>query len=358
VATPSLIFMKPQAYTEFQPLEDVVVGRSYNIEFFESLDIPFTQKTKRLMTYLLDETEEDFQNLTDTLESMGVNVRRPSFEDYKQGPGYHHAGGYLMTPRDDQIVIDNKIVMGQFHSLIGKGFLSCLDDYKDSLLPDPVFSNINCASIVRLGEDIIMDSNHKKEIDLQQVKRLKQYFEPLGYNIIYTKTHDFKFKNEISHADAVFAILKPGLILHAKENSHYSENIFKGWDFIKVEMDERSTRNITFRTFRNMREKYQTECAYAFEDKVYNDEVWFNFLDTWFSSLMGYSKETYFDVNCLVVDEENVIVNTYNKKFFKLLEKNKINPILVPFRHRLFWDGGTHCITLDLKRKGSREKYL
>jgi len=107
-----------------------------------------------------------------------------------------------------------------------------------------------------------------------------------------------------------------------------------------------------------MREKYQTECAYAFEDKVYNDEVWFNFLDTWFSSLMGYSKETYFDVNCLVVDEENVIVNTYNKKFFNLLEKNKINPILVPFRHRLFWDGGTHCITLDLKRKGSREKYL
>jgi hypothetical protein len=86
--------------------------------------------------------------------------------------------------------------------------------------------------------------------------------------------------------------------------------------------------------------------------------VWFNFLDTWFSSLMGYSKETYFDVNCLVVDEENVIVNTYNKKFFNLLEKNKINPILVPFRHRLFWDGGTHCITLDLKRKGSREKYL
>src|SRR5210317_321732 len=100
VATPSLIFMKPQAYTEFQPLEDVLVGRGYNIEFFESLDIPFTPKTKRLMTYLLDETEEDIQNLANTLTTLGVTVRRPSFNAYKTGHGHHLAGAYLMTPRD------------------------------------------------------------------------------------------------------------------------------------------------------------------------------------------------------------------------------------------------------------------
>ena len=26
-----------------------------------------------------------------------------------------------MTPRDDQIVIDNKIIMGQWHTSLGKG---------------------------------------------------------------------------------------------------------------------------------------------------------------------------------------------------------------------------------------------
>ena len=58
------------------------------------------------------------------------------------------------------------------------------------------------------------------------------------------------------------------------------------------------------------------------------------------------------------VDEENVIFSSYNKEIFKQLEKRGINPIVCRWRHRLFWDGGIHCITLDLKRKGNRERYL
>ena len=58
--------MKPQAYTEFQPLKEVLVGRCYNIKHFESLDIPYSSTTKSLMTHLLEETEEDFQTLIDT----------------------------------------------------------------------------------------------------------------------------------------------------------------------------------------------------------------------------------------------------------------------------------------------------
>ena len=66
---------------------------------------------------------------------------------------------------------------------------------------------------------------------------------------------------------------------------------------------------------------------------------------------MGYASETYFDVNCLVVNENTVIFSKENAEVFKKLEKHKITPIVCPFRHRLFWDGGIHCITLDLKRK-------
>ena len=117
-------------------------------------------------------------------------------------------------------------------------------------------------------------------------------------------------------------------------------------------------RSLNFQTFLSQKKGYQKVCSYAFEDKKYNDEKWFNFLDTWFTSLMGYSKETYFDVNCLVIDESNVIFSGDNPNIFKELEKRQINPIVCPFRHRLFWDGGTHCITLDLKRRGSRERYL
>ena len=72
---------------------------------------------------------------------------------------------------------------------------------------------------------------------------------------------------------------------------------------------------------------------------------------------MPYSLETCFDINCLVVNEENVIFSNENYELFKFLEKHNINPHVSNFRHRYFWDGGTHCITWDIKR-GCRERYL
>lgn len=350
--------MKPQAYTEFQPLKEVLVGRSYDKQFLDSLDIPFTTSTKSLMTHLLDETEEDYQYLIKVLKDLGVKVIRPQKSDYIKSNIMHQlTGAYLMNPRDDQIVIDNKILMGQWHTTIGKGYANALKDYKSSFLPDPVFKNLVCASIVRLGEDIIVDNNKFANTDLH-VRRLKQYFEPLGYNIIYTKTHDYKFKQNISHTDAIFSILRPGLIIHAKENSDYAEGLFKGWDLIKIEKNTHAFTSIDFKEFLYKKDGLKKEYSYAFEDSKYNDEKWYDFLNTWFTSIIGYSKETYFDVNCLVVDEENIIFSNHNPEIFKKLEKYGINPIVCPFRHRLFWDGGIHCITLDLKREGSREKYL
>ena len=342
-----------KAYTEFQELQEVLVGRCYDTKFLDSLDIPFTNKTKSLMTHLLDETEEDYQNLINTLNKLGVEVKRPSSSEYKKSYGSRFSGAYLMNPRDDQIVIDNKLILGQWHSPISKGFLDCLSEYSDSFLPDPVFRDIEGSSIVRLGEHIIVDSNEFANRE-KHAQRLKDYFEPLGYTIIYTKTHNYKFKNNLSHADSVFAILKPGLILHANENSDYSENIFPKWDLIKAN----KIKDTPFRTFLDKKRNYIKDCSYAFEDKKYNDEKWFNFLDTWFSDFMGYASETYFDVNCLVVNENTVIFSKENAEVFKKLEKHKITPIVCPFRHRLFWDGGIHCITLDLKRKGNRERYL
>jgi hypothetical protein len=38
--------------------------------------------------------------------------------------------------------------------------------------------------------------------------------------------------------------------------------------------------------------------------------------------------------------------------------KHKIEPVHIPWRHRYFWDGGLHCITLDLEREGSKESVI
>jgi hypothetical protein len=55
--------------------------------------------------------------------------------------------------------------------------------------------------------------------------------------------------------------------------------------------------------------------------------------------------------HCCVSNPNNKIVNS----FFK---KHKIEPVHVPFRHRYFWDGGLHCITLDLYREGKQQDYF
>ena len=347
--------MKPQAYTEFQPLEEVLVGRSYNKKYIESLDVPFSDTTKRLMIDLLDETEEDYQNLTNTLESLDVKVIRPEEDVYLNNK--KETFPYLMNPRDDQIVVDNKIIFGRPTDIQGRVVHNILEKYKKSFLPDPRFRDINCASIVRLGEDIIVDTHpdgNNKSIPLY----LKKYFEPLGYNIIDTETHDFRFKNRVAHSDAVFSILKPGVILHAKYDSqYYAEKIFTNWDFCKVAPEQEAFAKYNF--WKNqIKGPFVRSYSYSFEDEKYDDKKWNQFLSSWFKDWVGYSSETHFEVNCLVVNEDTVIFSSYNKEVFKFCEKHKINPIICPFRHRFFWDGGIHCITLDLKRKGSREKYL
>ena len=82
------------------------------------------------------------------------------------------------------------------------------------------------------------------------------------------------------------------------------------------------------------------------------------FVDTWLTDWVGFIEETVFDVNMLSISEEVVLVNNEHKELFEFLDKNKITPIVCPLRHRFFWDGGIHCITVDLKRQGNLEDYF
>ena len=72
----------------------------------------------------------------------------------------------------------------------------------------------------------------------------------------------------------------------------------------------------------------------------------------------GFVAETVFDVNCLVLDEENVIFSAYNKQVFDFCRRHHINPIISELRHSYFWDGGVSCCTQDLTRRGGLETYL
>ena len=59
-----------------------------------------------------------------------------------------------------------------------------------------------------------------------------------------------------------------------------------------------------------------------------------------------------------MINETTACVSNYNKDVFDYFKKHKIEPIIVPLRHRFFWDGGLHCCSVDLVRAGDQQSYI
>ena len=76
------------------------------------------------------------------------------------------------------------------------------------------------------------------------------------------------------------------------------------------------------------------------------------------SKWVGDSTETVFEANMLVVDEHNVICIAEHKQSFEKFKQLGITPHVVDFPPRHFWDGGIHCITVDIRRTGGCLDYF
>lgn len=332
-----------KAYTEFQKLKKVMVGRALPSELVTRSIVgnKLTPTTKRLLTYLLDETEEDYQNLINICQKFGSEVVRPQYTDKD------YMLHYLMNPRDEMIVLDRFLIL----TIGGGNFTKPLSEDVNHIKRSKSLAGLMPPSIVRLGKDIILDDQPDQHSNTKHsAEALKKWLQPIGYKVHFTQTHNFQFKGRISHSDSCFSIQKPGVILTSEDARSYTETFFKGWDAFQVTYPQDKVKNW-------IRFKDDTK-AYLFEDNKYIDPAWNKLLTTWLSDWVGYAKETLFDVNVLSLDENHVIVSNYNKEVFNFFKKHKIEPIISPWRHRYFWDGGIHCITCDLEREGNCEQYL
>ena len=84
-----------------------------------------------------------------------------------------------------------------------------------------------------------------------------------------------------------------------------------------------------------------------------------DFVGKWLDEWVGYIEESVFDVNMLSINENLILcTNEPPKELKAAFKKHKVEYIVTPFRHRYFWDGGLHCITLDINREGGREDYF
>ena len=357
--------MKPQAYTEFQPLRQLVVGKSWDSKAIVNLT-NISSNNKILLTHLLDETEEDYQNLINIVETYGAKVFRPDYGN--QNNIYEYPS--LMAPRDWSIVFDNDLIIGNFGKDTCKWFAEGLKEHAEYIKRPKELIGFNPASIIRLGKDIIVDvqknSNSQSIVDY-----IKETYEPLGYTIHGGRTFNAKFKNPMHHGDAVFAILKPGVIITYNEHHIDKGSLFENWDVHVIEKDP-NTFNLGWPTIKIANQRtdgrktktldngdiQEWATSFDFENPKFNNEEFNIFINKWFNQWLGYSNESIFDLNCLVLDESHVLFTNYNKGVWDFCKKHNIEPIICNFRHRWFWDGGLHCITLDIEREGSCERYL
>ena len=102
--------------------------------------------------------------------------------------------------------------------------------------------------------------------------------------------------------------------------------------------------------------KHQNLGKWWVPEQEENDDF-INFVEYFLHNLTGQVDETLFDLNILVLDDRYVVVNSHSDYLFEVLKKHNLEPIVCPLRHRFFFDGGWHCLTLDVKRKGGQIDY-
>ena len=171
----------PQAYTEFQPLEEILVGKGYSKNILSDFHTEYmSTTTKRLLGYLLDETEEDYQNLIKIFETYGAKVYRPNYSDITQ----LQDTPYLMNPRDEMIVLGNNIIFKSLQKSTTKDLAIALKKYKKYFRYEKPFLGLAPPSIIRLGKDIIVDSNDGANLE-NSYKYLKKKLETNELNINY-----------------------------------------------------------------------------------------------------------------------------------------------------------------------------
>jgi hypothetical protein len=344
---------KVSAYTSWQPLEEVIVGRAYTPDYFDFIE---DAQVRNQLQQILVETNEDLDNLQKVCETFGANVLRPALPDRDQFilNQIDPADGELpgaplppLTPRDWQISLGDKLLrvlkVSELDKICAEYGDQVINPHGECWDPDCVLNGASASCIVRVGTDIFFDNS--------------DYLTPVHSRWIQENCLDsrYTFHEAITdgHGDAVFAILKPGVLLSSKWDDQLDlDSDFPGWDVSKL---EHSTIAHAMAVGKFKEENFNG--AWYVQGQTPTEEFT-NFVDTYLKEWVGYVSDTVFDVNCLVLDEENVIFSAYNKQVFDYCEKHRINPIISELRHSYFWDGGVSCCTQDIRRKGNLETYL
>ena len=340
---------------EWDQLEEVVVGNPLRARYptpdlstrlaefpDRSLDEipqgPFPQQ-------IIEETEEDLSAFAAVLEDMGITVKRPETWPHEARFSTVHweaEGYYNYCPRDillvigDQIIETPNVIRSRAQETLsyrtmmvdylksGAKWYSApkpmlLDSLFDVDLSKPTPRNdepaFDAANVLRLGRDLIyLVSGTGNELGGQWLQTV------LGEDF---RVHFLADVYYGSHIDSTFVALRPGLILcnPSRLNDDTLPDILKQWEVIYSPPMEATDR-------------YDADYA---------------------SKSIG---SNWIDMNLFSINPNLVVVDRDQTGLIKLLEKQGIDVIPLKLRHSKMMGGGFHCITLDIRRKGTLQCYF
>ena len=332
--------MLPQihSYDSWTQLEEVWLGDVYPASFYEHLE----PEVRDVFQHITEITQQDLASIQCTIESFGVKVRRPVYEslDRYVHPDTGHLIKPQICPRDMHVTLGTTLYLAQ-QPINQDPWRHALESYKQcpySTIKNNANGWFNGANSVRMGKNLLVDLVYAKNLPEYQLS-LEEFS---NYNV--------KLVDNGGHMDACFAILKPGLILANNYFQDYDET-FPGWQRIHLNQstyhaDRKNPRPGPMHNGKFWQLDTPT-------NKAFNNHVIKHALD-W----VGTYTETYFELNCLVINETNVIMQGYSQALEQELATHGIKVHWVPFRTRTFWDGGMHCLTLDIRRQGTFKDYF
>jgi hypothetical protein len=201
--------------------------------------------------------------------------------------------------------------------------------------------------IIRVGNKLIIDQEDKPNLAKWVLDKYPQF---TSANIAVG-----------GHTDGSMCLPKPGLVIHTPfiDGSCFKETL-PGWDILEIQNPNQmvSDNAHAWNGMMSWRaEKDITEGRWWTPEAKSNPEL-VKFVDSYLNTWVGFAEESIFEVNMLSVSEEVILSLNYQKEVHDKLKKHGMEPIYCRFRHRNFWDGGLHCLTLDTYREGGMQDYF
>jgi hypothetical protein len=338
---------KINSYTNWGRLEEVWLGDCYPAHFYDHLDA----EVRDVFYEITEKTQTDLTIIQKKLEEFGVIVQRPHYSNIENYLKYHDKSGPDLVkpeicPRDNYLVAGNNLIGSDMYNVWGHALKEYSDDSESHLIEivsGQHIGKITGANSVRAGRDIYLDIFYSHDKNSGIDKMLSE-FQNLYAKLFQDYRVHILFNG--GHIDGCFAAISPGVLLTSKYFTQY-DLTFPQWKMINIHapefMHHRALKSL--RPPMDAKKWWETGSAHSF---AFNNHI-IKYAKDW----VGDYTETYFEVNCLVIDEKNVLMLGENESVFRELEKYGITAHSLPFRTRTFWDGGLHCLTLDIRRQDS-----